>query len=443
MIGGINETIALGYELPTVNATNFGPFFLTPNPGSQPTKPPNSQSHKRRQKKQAAPALLNAVSLAALVVEFQNKVRAKLAELRGAERMAKTNLELAKNNQMASLKSESERRKYLHDEYVPMLRKVGLYYPRVKAAIDVLAEEVNGALGGYPNNKDREIVLDWRGAPPGPNYSLVARKKRNTGADLMVAVFVPLFGAAAYVQVVVNPTPARPVFAKRLDAGLLSDPGFHQKQYVQDDRAVFTPRFAYGAKSVENCVRLLLGEKMVGRYIRQGGNVTDIDEQLKAQLPELKGQTKLTTKQVLYVNQELGSGAQQRGICLSSSPKLIHSNQGVAFASEDACLVKVDLARVAPNAGLYNLYSEPAQAHTIGMEHTRSVDGNQVTFSAAESKDHTNWSTAKNREIFLQELKLEHVANTADLVQEVKDRLKKNKDAVSTALATDFANRYR
>jgi hypothetical protein len=71
------------------------------------------------------------------------------------------------------------------------------------------------------------------------------------------------------------------------------------------------------------------------------------------------------------------------------------------------------------------------------------VDGNQVTFSAAESKDHTNWSTAKNREIFLQELKLEHVANTADLVQEVKDRLKKNKDAVSTALATDFANRYR
>lgn len=137
----------------------------------------------------------------------------------------------------------------------------------------------------------------------------------------------------------------------------------------------------------------------------------------------------MTTQEMLFINQELGSGPHQRGICLASTPKMIHGNKGEPFRSNDTVLVEVDLAQVPIGRELlFNLYSKEAQATTIGLSEMRdNSQRNEETM-----REHTNTSTAKNREIFLLELKKEYLAHiSADLhrqawknVEEYKQSLK-------------------
>jgi len=122
-----------------------------------------------------------------------------------------------------------------------------------------------------------------------------------------------------------------------------------------------------------------------------------------------KGATDMSREEMLFINQELGSGPHQRGICLASTPKMIHGNKGEPFRSKDTVLVEVDLAQVPSGQELlFNLYSKEAQATTIGLKESRKSKR-----APDVMQEHTNTSTAKNREIFLLELKTAYITRIA------------------------------
>jgi hypothetical protein len=392
MIGGNKDSIVLGYLFPALNPVTVGPLFVNP-----PTAPPESGNS------------LTLEVFGPKLGSWQTAVVTALKELRKEERTAKEDLEIAKNKKMEELKTEAERREYLQDEYVPKLRRLGQSEPKVKGLIDAKIDKFNAWLKTFANNIDGAYHLRW--AAPDADGSLAVQAVRSAppAADVTVPVVVLLFGEAAYTPVVVEGA-RRQVYLRRLDKKLLQTDadktGFLNKYYVKDDRGVFTRRIAYGAKGLANCARLFVKGVLQGKYVREGGTYDAADDFLEQQIPSLASGTTLNTEELLYVNQELGSGHQQRGICLASTSKLIHSNQGVPFKTAESLTLTVDLAKVPTGANLlFNLYSQEAQLLTIGMNHWR--DGKK--HSIAESKEHTDWSTAKNRELFLKELKWDYL----------------------------------
>ena len=430
MIGSGGDRIVLGYQFPPITLTTLGPLF-----GGPPLAPVNGGT--------ATNNLLTLQALGPRLSNWQKTMIDKLKVLRDQERALKQNLEVAKNKKMNELKEEEERRKYLQDEYVPELRKLGQSEPKVAGIIGEGMQKFNDWLKKFSNNTGGAYRLRWtKTADDG--WAVEAARVAPPAGDVAVPVVVLLYGAAAYSEVVVGGA-KRKVYVRRLDARLLktegSDSGFRNKYYVKDDRGVFTRRVAYGAKGLANCARLFVDGVLQGKYVREGGTYDAVNPYLKEHIPTLADQTTLTTEQLLYVNQELGSGHQQRGICLASTPKLIHSNQGVTFKSDGSLDLVVNLAMVPEGAGLYNLYSQEAQVVTIGMDHKRE-DGN---FTAESSKKHTDWSTAKNRELFLKELKLAYL--TPDCQERVKKSLQSwlyvNKSAVGDAkLGKKFMDTY-
>jgi hypothetical protein len=158
---------------------------------------------------------------------------------------------------------------------------------------------------------------------------------------------------------------------------------------------------------------------LAGRYSQDPGSrapkgYNAIDPYARRQVPYLPLGAKFFTDeyQLAYVHQELGSGFQQRGVSASSSPKYqIFSNQGEPFRTRDGVRLEIDLARVplgtntAPQ--LINHY-----AHGAKVKMGAATDGFYVDKGTHTRQfDHYQWSVKKNRELFIKEVRPEHVSS--------------------------------
>jgi len=206
-------------------------------------------------------------------------------------------------------------------------------------------------------------------------------------------------GAAAFAPL---PPEKQPSGAKRQ---VLIKPGKapgENNQYVQDDRGVFTRRYAYVEKADFQVRSLISQQKWEGQYQQKQdwlGEVINkfaLDKRQREKFGFSNQNRTMSQEQMALLHQEKGSGVQQRGASLRSTPKEIYGNAGESFRSAGGVLVKVDLARVPRGkANLLNHYSAGGikdVAHTLKTAGTYQDTGAYVT------------SVTKNREIYVDTL---------------------------------------
>ena len=269
---------------------------------------------------------------------------------------------------------DGERRDYLRNQYVPALRQIGITPEKLKARLpNTLQMEAGGA--------DEQII----------KYDGMIVYKILTGNNAFEKVDTGEVGLA------------RDVYVKKGS----------NKQYIEDDRGVFTRRFAYAEKSKKQMdATLNVNKPLLGRYAEAGNSLYKKSDRIKETYGFTTGPDEdMNVAEMLYVHQEKGSGDEQRGVSISSTNKPLHGNSGDEFKSPGGYTLKIDLAKVPKGPdNLFNLYSKRAQDQTIGLE--RKGAKGKIINDAAESKAHTDDSTAKNRELFLRELRDDWVEKT-------------------------------
>lgn len=406
MIGTSDTQIIAGYSVPKYE--NGGPL----NGQLQQIGKVNDAKHQE--------LVINAVAA------IQKMVTDAILEAKKQQRKSKEDWERTKNEQMNALKDESERQAYLFKTYVPTLRTIGVSKALLQTELNKL--KLGTSFKDLTKEVEPKVAWgqldpDWTKIEDGWQYQL---KTRNVTIPLVHF----LMGSAAYEIVIKQGEGVeRPVYKKKL--GPFSENTDYTKgpnEYVKDDNGFFTRRYAYGYKTLGACQFMMKGdEALKGRYAAKGADVKSIDADLRTMYTLPGDKKSLTKEEMLFVNQEKGSGDQQRGMCLSSSPnKTIHGNKGETFAFDNDTdkpniLLKVDLAQVPLNQEqLFNLYSQEAQTKTIGISGTKPKSKGGGTFTAAWAKEHTDTSTAKNREIFLLQLSKKQVVNQQEVLQEIE-----------------------
>lgn len=356
------------------------------------------------------------------VQALQKLVVNTVLEVKKSQRKRKDDLERTKNDTMSSTASEIKRQEYLFKTYVPQLRTIGVS----KAALEPAISNLKLADLFKERCKTVEPKFVWLLAPAWTQVDQ-GLKLQLAVSGVKITLLHCYMGASAYeISIEKGTGVQRAVYKKKL--GPFSDGTDYTSgpnEYVKDDNGCFTRRYAYGYKTLSACKYLMEteGAALKGRYA-QTQDIKSIDKDLRRMYTLPNTKQALSKEEMLFVNQEKGSGDQQRGICLSSSPnKVIHGNKGETFAFDKESnkaniLLKVDLAQVPEgDEQLFNLYSQEAQTKTIGIEGTKPTG---EKFSAAWAKQHTDTSTAKNREIFLRELKKSQVGNAEQVQQDIK-----------------------
>ena len=413
---------------------------------------------------------------AQLILErLQEALREKLVLLRKEERNQKTLLEVKKNKIMdgtlALPQTCKSKHEYLFKDYVETLRGIGLSLERLRLKHGELKQALSTKLDHKwglsvekieVNMKEEMIATIKKGSlvSPVPLMRLLIGKSGFRLKDSKPLRHV-------YEKHILDD----PDFKKGLNEYVQDDAGFFTRRYAYAEKpksvidllmkseiASMQGRFLRSnASELRGPAEVTINSKKIQAYIRdedyqkdqrqtpdkrklsmfralvkpgqvsattKGGyiEVTDdkgkkvqyegVDVYQKTQGPSRyklgsKKNQPMTQEELLFINQELGSGPHQRGICLSSTPKLIHGNQGDTFRSDETVLVLIDLSTVPTGERrLYNLYSQEAQTKTIGLTDTKA--------RGRDMKHHTDTSTAKNREVFLLELKKEYIVGIAN-----------------------------
>jgi hypothetical protein len=197
--------------------------------------------------------------------------------------------------------------------------------------------------------------------------------------------------------------------------------GKDNKHYVKDDGGRFTRRFAYVEKDWRVFEILLRETELRGKDVptKLGGDPYSKGPTVKAKydFSESDGSDRMSKREMAFINQEDGSTI-QRALPLGSSSKHLHGNEGFRFGKPDGVRLKIDLARIplegdmnTPSSALFNLYCYDAQSDprggTIGLQtyNIKFKSGaatrlpGKLVGTAADSKQHTDLSTSKNREL--------------------------------------------
>ena len=177
------------------------------------------------------------------------------------------------------------------------------------------------------------------------------------------------------------------------------------KEYVADNRGIPTRRYAYVEKNVFQVMELLAGNSMTGRYqmlhtaLGINADIYEASEKLGADVTGgafARGQ-KLTLEQLAVLHQWKGSGQDQRGLSLTSSPRqdAVYSNRGGSFRSAGGARIKIDLFKVPTGVVLLNHYGSGGVKEALGDVNPALNTG--ATYSFANS-------VLKNRELYLERL---------------------------------------
>jgi len=189
------------------------------------------------------------------------------------------------------------------------------------------------------------------------------------------------------------------------------------KEYVRDSRGVATRRYAYVEKNYWQAMEFFMTNRHEGRFqqfMKAAGDVNpNIYEARVEEVDLVRGQPAasttgtLTREQMAVAHQKLGSRADQRGVSLSSTPKVgvTYVNTGQNFRTGPGFLFKVDLAKIPlESAGgpvLINHYSQGGVIDATGYSTLRERN-KPSTYPYKESAVHA-------RELYLEYLKPEWI----------------------------------
>ncbi len=177
------------------------------------------------------------------------------------------------------------------------------------------------------------------------------------------------------------------------------------KDYVADNRGTPTRRFAYVEKNVFQLMDLITQGTMTGRYqmfhaaLRLQADIYAAGEQLGRDVTgrnDFRVGDKLTIEQLAVLHQWKGSGQEQRGLSLTSTPRqeAVYSNRGGSFRSGGGGRIEIDLFKVPADVVLINHYGEWGVRENLG-DVNPALDGSTYSY--------TN-SVIKNRELYLERL---------------------------------------
>ncbi len=197
--------------------------------------------------------------------------------------------------------------------------------------------------------------------------------------------------------------------------GVSTDLSNASKEYVKDSRGVLTRRYAYVEKNYWQMMEFFTTNRHEGRFqtfMKAAGDRTpNIFEARHEDVDIVRGEGaasttgKLTKKQMAVAHQKLGSGPQQRGVSLASTPKVgaTYVNTGENFRTKDGFRLKVDLALI-PLDGplLINHYSHGGVSDKPDKFSTQRDRRDDSTYPYKESALHA-------RELYLEYLKPEWV----------------------------------
>lgn len=358
---------------------------------------------------------------------LQQEIRRVIVALKGSEKALKDGLEQRKDTKLASLKGDSPaledlRRQYLMNEYVPELRGLGMSVAKVESAIkqSQLYKNLSSAVNGLPapvmTTEGAALpFLEVKGGKVTLGYKVQKVVKRSaTLVELLTSA------ADAYIPVTGGAATQRQVYRKKTFNNYYTGP---ETEYVLDDDDIYTRRYGYASKDRTTLEMLFDDGLLRGKYAKGKPLPSASDklakdpnifkQQPSENLPKI-GDKSMTTRQMLHVHQELGSGDSQRGTCLASTPRRnMVSNQGVEFAG---ITIKVDLARVPTGKELlYNLYRPEAQAKAEATTIRKYDKKSDKTVDFAD-KQHMLDSVSKNREVFLRVLLPEFLANKDEVL---------------------------
>lgn len=157
----------------------------------------------------------------------------------------------------------------------------------------------------------------------------------------------------------------RPIFVKK---GLEKTKTSNEdaKEYVKDYLNVFTRRYAYVEKNYHQMMEFFSTGYMTGRYqqylLMAGCKTPDIFEKNNETISKVainKDIPRLTSREMAVVHQMYGSLPEQRGVSMTSTPKVgvTFANTGGNFRTDNGFKLKIDLSRVPEHVMLINHYS--------------------------------------------------------------------------------------
>ena len=180
--------------------------------------------------------------------------------------------------------------------------------------------------------------------------------------------------------------------------------------YVADDRDVQTRRYAYLEKSIYQFMELARSSRLSGRFQRIHAelglaepDVLAIKSDLRKKLNITSGGLDAPIVRLAVLHQWMGSGMQQRGLSLTSTPReeAVYSNAAESFRSEDGVRITIDLAKVPKTVKLINHYSARGIKDLIDSSGwVGSGFGGWYNYAA---------SVVKNREVYLERLEPEWI----------------------------------
>jgi hypothetical protein len=216
-------------------------------------------------------------------------------------------------------------------------------------------------------------------------------------------------------------TAATPMSANQRDIlekqGVGTDLNNDAKEYVKDTRGVLTRRYAYVEKNYWQMMEFFMTSHHEGRFqsfMKAAGEAhPDLFEARQPEVDIVRGQAlpsttgRLTKKQLAVAHQKLGSGPQQRGVSLASTPKIgaTYVNTGENFRTAAGFRLKIDLALIPhPPAGplLINHYGHHGVSDKPAKFDTTRERGKPSRYPYKESALHA-------RELYLEYLKPEWI----------------------------------
>jgi hypothetical protein len=186
------------------------------------------------------------------------------------------------------------------------------------------------------------------------------------------------------------------------------------KEYVRDDRTVPTRRFAYVEKNYWQFMEFAARNKLEGRYqtFFRAANQGAARPEVRTAAPRdanlvgaAGGATPLTDDQLAVLHQWKGSGPQQRGLSLTSTPRKGETigNAGENFRSNVGVRLTVDLARIATGP------DSPIMFNHYASQGVKDASGTSSAVAAVQGKYKYIDSVIKNRELFLEFVKPEWI----------------------------------
>lgn len=262
---------------------------------------------------------------------------------------------------------------------------MGRYPAMLMLDKDVIAALKRTAPFRRPQRGDPALVLE----ADGPDRHLVLD---NSNGEPVASVVV---GAAAYVP-------------GKKTAGGRATFTRNGKQYVADNRGAPTRRYAYVEKNVFQLMDLFATGSMTGRYQMFHtalGITADIYEAGEKLGQDVTGRAnfrrgeKLTLEQLGVLHQWKGSGQEQRGLSLTSTPRedAVYSNRGGSFRSTGGVRIQIDLVNVPANVVLLNHYGDFGIKEELG--------GVNPSLQTGTTYGYIN-SVIKNRELYLERLEM-------------------------------------